>query len=265
MMKKSLFRAHPLTLSLLAMSTASAYAADKGASDETAVEPTSVRWGLGVAVNIRKSIYDGVGTRSMALPLVRYDGDVVHVSGNQIDVTAPSVGAVKFSLHAELPVGEGYKSVDSPQLAGMADRRSAVMVGVNSTLQCELADLMLAWLKSASGGSHGSAARFGAEHAFRMAPMTQLVPHVAVSSFDRRYVDYFYGVTAAEATSIRPFYAGKSARAFEFGVRLQHAIDLRHRFQVDVSNTRYGDGITASPIVAKSLEATVKVGYSYSF
>lgn len=139
------------------------------------------------------------------------------------------------------------------------------MVGVASSLQCELADLMLTWLKSASGGSHGSAARFGAEHAFRMAPMTQLVPHVAVSSFDRQYVDYFYGVTAAEATSTRPFYAGKSARALEFGVRLQHAIDLRHRFQVDVSNTRYGNGITASPIVAKSLETTVKVGYSYSF
>lgn len=121
-MKKSLCGAHPLALALLVMSTASACAADKGASDQTAVEPTSVRWGLGVAVNVRKSIYDGVGTRSTALPLVRYDGDVVHVSGNQIDVTAPSVGAVKLSLHAELPIGEGYKGIDSPQLAGMADR-----------------------------------------------------------------------------------------------------------------------------------------------
>lgn len=264
-MKKSHnYRLHKFVLLVLLVSTASAEAADVGAPHLSTAPQEAVRWGLGVGVDVKRSLYDGVGTRSTALPLIQFEGDLVRVFGNRLDVNLSSVGPVKLSLRTQFPVGEGYKGSDSPQLAGMGERKGAVLVGVASSWRCELVDFMLAWLKSAGGHNRGAMIRLGAEHAFGIGPTT-LVPHLEVSSYDRSYVDYFYGVTSAEATASRSAYQGRGARSTQLGIRVQQALDLHQRIFVDVSSTRYGNGITDSPIVSRTVEPSVKVGYSYTF
>jgi outer membrane protein len=251
----------PAALAALLFVTMAAHAAEP----EGGVDADEARWGLGLGVAVKKSLYAGVGNKSSILPLLAYDSKRIRLFGNQLDVKLPSYGPVSFSLRTQFSIGQGYEASDAAALQGMDKRKGAIYVGAASTWRNEVANLSLSWLKDVSGNSRGSVLRLGVERALRLGPTIEIVPHAGWSSYDRKHVDYYYGVKASEATEARALYQGRATSALQFGVRYQQALAPQQRIFVDVSSTRYGAGITDSPIVVRKSEPAVRLGYSYSF
>ena len=78
-------------------------------------------------------------------------------------------------------------------------------------------------------------------------------------------MDYYYGVRQSEATSARPAYEGKSTTETEVGVRFIYLLASNQRLILDVNDTRWGSGISKSPLVDRTSTPGLLLGYTYAF
>jgi MipA family protein len=90
-------------------------------------------------------------------------------------------------------------------------------------------------------------------------------PYVTAHRLDQKYVDYYYGVRAAEATAGRAAYVAKGGVNVDIGLRTMYQFDEHHSMMLDVSTTRLAKQIKASPLVDRSSTHRVILGYMYSF
>jgi outer membrane protein len=92
-----------------------------------------------------------------------------------------------------------------------------------------------------------------------------VMPYVTAHWLDKKYVDYYYGVRAAEATAGRAAYVGKGGVNVDVGLRTMYRFDEHHSMLLDVGITRLAKEIKASPLVDRSRTNRVILGYMYSF
>ena len=250
---------------LATLQAPAAWADDHEGADRGADEQDGSKWGLGVGASLKHSPYKGISTDNSYLPLVSYENKYVRLFGNVFDVKLPSAGLFDFSLRAKVALGEGYQASKSAYLSGMESRNGSIYLGGATTLHAGFADLSLDYLKDVSGNSKGSQLKLGIEHSFSFDRRYQVTPHASVTSLDAKYVDYYFGVKASEATAARPEYTGKSTTDAEFGVRFGYLITPHQRLLLDVTDTHWGSGISKSPLVDKTSTPGVLLGYIYSF
>jgi outer membrane protein len=228
----------------------------------TAPAPTS-SWGLGLAISSERETYRGEGNRNQVVPLLMYDSEYVRVFGNVVDLKLPSVAGVRFALRAKYSLGAGYEADDSPYLAGMAERKGGLWLGGAATWKTPALTLSAQWLK-AGGASKGQQFDLTAERSFGFGKL-QVTPHAGALWKDDKYVDYYFGVTAGEATATRPAYTGKATTDFNLGVRFDYALSRNQLILMDVSSTRRGSGASDSPLVDKDIVPSLRLGYLYRF
>lgn len=256
-------RVPSLAPAFLVSALAAALASPGARAAET--EEADGRWAAGLGGGASKSVYAGVGTRQAAFPFLSYEGRWLRLSGNQADLKWLPGAPLEVSLRLQLPVAEGYKASDSPALAGMAERKADVLAGVALRSRNQPVDLSLSWLRDVSGHSHGSTWKLGVERALPLGPGTSLVPHLAWLRLNDRHVDYYYGVSSREATATRRAFQGSATTAVEAGLKVNHALAPEQWLFVDLSLTRFGPGVTRSPIVARAGQPRVLLGYAHAF
>jgi outer membrane protein len=81
----------------------------------------------------------------------------------------------------------------------------------------------------------------------------------------KELVDYYYGVRAGEARNGRPTYAGRSATNASVGLTVDYKLNDHWHVLGGSEYVRLGDGITASPIIARNYEASVFSALLYRF
>ncbi len=221
--------------------------------------------GLGIGAWVHHSPYRDIANRAGVLPLVDYENRYLHLFGNEIDVKVVREGAFELAWRTKFAVGEGYKASDAIEFSGMDQRKGSINTGLVAAWRAPFAKLTADWLADVSGHSKGQGAKLEAEHAFRFAARFEITPRLAASWLDRKYVDYYYGVKPSEATQARPAYAGRSTTNLEAGVRLGYLIDKHQRVLFDVDATRWGEGITESPLVGRKTTPGARIGYLYRF
>ena len=170
-----------------------------------------------------------------------------------------------FGLVAKLFGGGGYEASDSPALAGMAERKSGVWAGVKMEWENDLADVKLELLGDTSGKSKGQRVVLGLERKWMLGPSVMLVPQVGVEWVDKKYVDYYYGVRAGEATTERAAYVGKATVNPEISLAGVYRFDRQQSLMLNVGVKSLGKEIKNSPIVGRSTENRVMLGYMYRF
>ncbi|MBV8624152.1 MAG: MipA/OmpV family protein, partial [Herbaspirillum sp.] len=79
------------------------------------------------------------------------------------------------------------------------------------------------------------------------------------------YVDYYFGVRQNEVTAQRAFYQGSSTANLVGGLRTDLRMTQSQSLFLDLRLTRYGSGITDSPLVDRNHAAAVRAGYLYRF
>ncbi|MFJ3046319.1 MipA/OmpV family protein [Herbaspirillum chlorophenolicum] len=257
-------------LSLLAACIAAALLLPTAHAQENA--PTSVpqredsqaaQWSLGLAAGTEQSPYRGYGNKTRALPLLMYNGRYFQFMGTTADLKLGTLGPVGFTLRAKY-TDDGYEGSDAPILNGMEKRKGSFWVGANAIWRNPYADLSLEWLTDASGNSGGQTLKLRAEHQFKAGNFT-LAPYLGINWMSSDYVDYYFGVRQNEATAQRAAYQGSSTANLIGGLRTGYRLTPSQSLFLDVHVTRYGSGITDSPLVDRSSAAGVRAGYLYRF
>jgi len=220
-------------------------------------------WGAGLIAGFGKKAYRDFDDKAMVLPLITYENSWVSLMGPRLDFKLPPVGDLSFRLRVQY-TGEGYEADDSPYFEGMDKRKAGVWVGGAALWRNPIANLSAEALGDVSGHSKGAVFKLQADHRFQFGA-TDITPRVAVIGLDGKYVDYYYGVKGSEARADRAAHGGEGTVNVEAGLRLGHVLAQRHIVFVDMSVTRLGSGITDSPLVDRSTEGGVRLGYLYRF
>lgn len=245
-------RAGVLALGLLTLFSAQA--------DE---ERQGSQWGLGLVTLYDRKPYRSFDNKAKVLPFIFHESRWVSLIGPTLDLKLLSTESLSFSARLHY-AGDGYEADDSPYLAGMAERKSSFWAGGASSLNTGLATVSVELLGDASGKSKGKRASLSIEREFKAGDF-DVTPRLALHRFDGKYVNYYYGVRADEATPTRGYYLGKAATNVEAGVRIGYSLAPQHQLSLDLSTTRLGAGIKASPLVERSRQDGVRIGYLYLF
>jgi len=86
----------------------------------------------------------------------------------------------------------------------------------------------------------------------------RIAPHFDIDYLSSKDVDYYYGVLPNEVTLSRAAYNGKSTFNFVLGTEVDWSLTPRQTIRAEFGVTRYGSGITNSPIVDKKASPSVK-------
>lgn len=236
-----------------------------------AAAPTS-SWALGIGAVAFDKAYAGIDREYLPLPFVQYENRWLSIAGPQVGFKLLSLDpAPAHTLNLDLVVrydGSGYDDDDiddTPILAGMRERKSGVWAGARIEWKSRWADLSAEALGDASGNSKGKRFNLGVERTWHIGERVTITPRLTASWQDDKYVDYYYGVRADEARAGRAAYRGESGVNAEAGLRAMYMFDRRHSILVDLEVSRLADEIRDSPLVDRSTENRVLVGYLYRF
>ena len=226
-------------------------------------------WGLGIGVMSSQEPYKGMDRETKVLPMLSYENRYVRVFGPSIEGKLPPV---KFGESQRLDFRiaiqrhmNGYDNDDAPIFSGMQERKQSFWAGVKVKWQTGVVDLTGEWSGDISSNSKGQRVKLGVEKTWRLGGAVMLTPFVAVNWQDKKYVDYYYGVRSEEAVAGRPAYAGRAATNPELGLRAMYRFDAHNSLLLAASVTSLDKGIKESPLVDRSTETKVMLGYSYRF
>lgn len=220
-------------------------------------------WSLGVGVASFDRPYRGDSREHKVLPFLVYESERISVRMNQADLKVASMGSLTLKLRGRYAFGEGYKPADSDYLTGMAKRKGSAWFGAAADWQTPLVNLH-AELLATPMHSKGRRVTVGLDRRFSLGHFG-LTPRLNATWLDRDYVDYYYGVRSSEATLARPAYSGSSTRNVELGLQASYEVTPRQSVILDVSTTRFGGGITASPLVDRSRQDSASIRYLVRF
>lgn len=237
----------------------------QGATDG---EPSST-WALGVGVISKQQPYTDIDRDNQVFPLLQYENKYVQIFGPQIGFKLPGLDIgesqrLNFSIVGKYD-GSGYEAKDARILRGMDERKGGIWVGAEVEWKNELADVKAAWLTDASSHSKGQKFSLGVEKTWHFGEHMMLTPRVEASWHDKKYIDYYYGVTDSEARADRLAYTGKAGTSAEVGVRGIYMFDQTHSLFMDVSVSSLPKEIKDSPLVDSSTENRILLGYIYRF
>jgi outer membrane protein len=257
-----------VALAVLLGGAVSTAAAQQTSSGGPADGPQDTEWGLGIGVIAKQDAYRGIKRDTMAVPVLRFENEYVEFFGLSLEVKLSSLqlgerSRIKFGLVGKADLS-GYEAKDAPILAGMTERKDGLWVGAKAEWENELVDVSAEWTADASGHSKGRKVSLGFKKDRRLGQHAMVTPYVTVHRLDRKYVDYYYGVRADEATVGRAAYVGQGGVNVDIGLRTMYRFDEHHSMLLDVSITRLAKQIKASPLVDRSSTNKVILGYVYA-
>lgn len=232
-------------------------------ADSPQEESNASKWGVGIFAGSEKTPYRGFDNKTNALPMLTYENQWVRVFGPGVDVKMGSAGPFSFELTAKYS-GDGYKASDSTYLQGMDTRDGSIWLGGRVNWKNELANLSAELLGDGSGNSKGQQFKLGVDKHFQLGSI-HLVPRLEINWQDQKYVDYYYGVKASEANAGRAAYVGESGVSTELGLRVSYVVAPKHTVFMDLSATALPTSIKNSPLVDRSTQSAIRLGYLYSF
>lgn len=263
--------AHAAAAGLLAwaLSAPLAARADGPHGDDGQARPgAGPGFALGIGLMSSQKPYLGIDRDNTVLPLVRYENRWVRVMGPGVEFKLPGLalgGAQRLDFGLLLGYDfNGYKPGDAPILAGMDTRHAGLAAGARLGWRSGLADVGVRWLGDASGHHHGQRLELGVEKNLRFGA-TMLEPRLKATWLDSKYVDYYYGVRPSEAIVGRAAYTGAATVNVELGARAVYLFDRHHSVFTDLAVTRLGAAIKDSPLVGRTTENRVGMGYMFRF
>ncbi|OUY06404.1 hypothetical protein CAP51_13370 [Acinetobacter populi] len=245
--------------SLFIFGTSNAYSASESSNPDK-----KSTLALGVGGVVVQKVYQDMDTDNVFFPVVNYDNKWINVSVPKLDVKLYTNESLSLRARARYS-GDGYESKDSPYLMGMDERKSSIWLGGALEWKTDIANVSAELLSDASGNSKGSRAKVLVDRRFAMGQFG-LTPRLGVEFFDKKYVDYYYGVKSTEVTANRAAYKGDSGSSVEVGMRMDYVISPHHSVFLDAGATLFDKSITDSPIVDDGTsQYVIGLGYLYRF
>lgn len=225
-------------------------------------------WGAGVGVASTQKPYKDMSRDMTPVPLLYFENEHLYFFGTEAEIKLPPLTfnetqRINFGLIGWYD-GSGYDADDASILDGMAKRKSGFWGGAKAEWQSPWVNISADWTHDLSGNSKGQRVNIGAKRTWKMGEFS-LTPRVVATWHDKKYVDYYYGVQADEARDWRPAWQGDSSLSAEFGLRSVYQFSSHHSLILDLEATRLATEVKDSPLVDRSTEDRIFLGYLYRF
>jgi len=224
---------------------------------------TTSQWAIGIGVGTQNRPYRDADSETRVLPLLIFENRWVRVAGLGAELKLYNDGPFSLGLAARYSLS-GYESDDAPILNGMDERKGGLWVGPTAGWRTGFGNFTAELLGDASGHSKGTQVKLGVDQPFPMGDF-RFTPRLATIWRDAKYVDYYYGVEAHEVHAGRPLYEGRSTTDYELGLRTDYRITPNHSVFLDLSATGFGKAVKDSPLVDRTTQTSVRLGYVYRF
>ena len=228
-----------------------------------AQQPDTPRWTVGALVIDRDAPYRDLDEGLLAVPLVRFEGERAYLRGLRGAVRLFESPGYELAVFGQVRL-EGYDSEDSPYLAGMADRRASLDLGVASTWTSQrFGALELSAAADALDRSGGYELAAAWTVRFTAGAWTFL-PSASMRWQDERMVDYYYGVRASEAVVGRAAYSANAAVTPEVSLLATRPLGERWSLFARASHARLPSEVRDSPLVDRNGTTSLFLGVGYS-
>lgn len=218
----------------------------------------------GAGAVISTSPYDGVKTKTLALPFLSGEYKNFYVQGIEAGYRFFKNDAWVLSAVIS-PRFMGYSSEDSAVLGGMEDRKRSMDAGLKADYQLPqglvLSGKVLADVLSRSDGmEYDLSLRRPVKGSIFL-----FVPSAGVRYQDRSLVDYYYGVRDDEVRSGRPAYVPRGSLNPFADVIFTCGISQKLVVVTMLGVESLGRKIRKSPIVDESYVVSAAAGLTYRF
>lgn len=233
-------------------------------------QPPSFSWGFLVAGITQQQPYTGIKRFNFGIPLPYFENKWVQLLGPRLDVKAHEFKwgkdqELSFGVGVDLFGFNGYKPTDAPILNGMEQRKNGIFAGPFAKWKNPFATVTAEWMLDASRNSKGQRFSVGVERGFGIGQRIMVTPGLSLTSLNGKYADYYYGVRAAEVRPDRPAYLAKSTMNVDFSVRTDYMLSQKQGIFGALQFTGLGTSIKDSPLVDRSNETMIIVGYLFRF
>ena len=255
----------PLLMCLLLLAAGIARASDDDPQEQlakAAATDQGAGWILGGGVAVTNPGYVGYSRQITPFPLVFYHYGRFFFAGVSAGYLLINGEHYRFSLGVQ-PWINRLSASDSPQLAGIQTRQWTLAGGANLDLFGEWGRAEIGVAHDLLGRNDGTELNAGYQYSFH-AGGWGFTPGFGLRWQDSNLVDYYYGVSPAEARPGRPAYSpGSSTNPYlSFGVST--SLSEHWQFRGNIQYTRFGSAIHDSPIVDRSGSPTFFIGFVYN-
>lgn len=255
----------PATLLALCVPTFSAFANERiDLQTETAIPRSGNLYGIGIGVLPATSGSDEL--RAMVLPVIQASyGERFYINALRAGVWLADSDdrRLRFGLAADARYG--WKAEDGRRTRGMDDRDFSVDIGPALRWQTDYGTLNAQWGFDAGSASKGQSAQLQFVRALVRGPGLRLNGLVGITWNDRRMNDYYFGVSAREATPDRPAYRASAGTQLQAGINGAWPVGNRGSVLFGLMATRLGNAQADSPIVETRIQPLAYAGYGWTF
>lgn len=222
---------------------------------------------LGGALRSRGGMYRDA-TRSLSeewdlVPLLVYDGPHLFLRGLEAGLHIVRGDEVGLNLLMRYRF-EGLDPEMDPFYEGLEPREHTVDAGVELVFGRGDGEFRLSWLTDTLDRHDGSSLEFTYSRTIEYGHWA-LSPFLTWSYYDRDLTDYYYGVSAAEASPDRPRYRPGSSHWLSTGVAASRRLSDRVEVFANAGLGSADASVTDSPLVADDYRLSAFVGASYVF
>lgn len=220
---------------------------------------------LGLGVVYAQNIYAGIDNKLQPFPLVNLFYNNFFLQSTTAGYTFYRDPELSFAAVMQPQFG-GYDASDSDALAGMRDTSYLLNTGAQLGYRLEPLSFSLSALHDITGRSAGNSANIKLAASVPLEDKRLvLIPSISALWEDCHITNYYYGVSAGEATLTRPAYTPSSALNINYALTLKYHLSEHWGSTVGYLLTAYGDEIAESPIVSRKYASSGLAGISYIF
>lgn len=161
---------------------------------------------LGPGVSLENGHYQGVRETISITPIARIEYLPFYLYETYAGLFFYQYNNFYLSGSLHYALDDGYDVKDSPIFLGMKDRKKTVYLGPSLFYEVTGYVIELSLRRDILGHSKGLKGLLGGSKEFLLTSKITLNPEVGFIFNDNRVMDYYYGVTASEATATRFYY-----------------------------------------------------------
>lgn len=231
---------------------------------ETPIPRSKNLYGFGVAVLPKTSGSDEF--RVLALPIINANyGDRFYINALQAGVWLVDSNDKRLRFGFATQARFGWDADDGKLTRGMNNRDFTIDLGPAIRWQTNYGTFNAQWGFDVGGASHGQTVELQYIKNLIRGNTFKLNGSMSATWNNNKFNDYYFGVSANEASASRPAYASESGTEFRIGLNGSYAVYQDHFILFGGSITRLSNEQANSPIVETRMQPFAYLGYSIAY
>jgi Outer membrane protein V len=221
---------------------------------------------VSLAGRVSVTPYKSYDTQWTPLPMVGYESKYAYVRGYTAGFKMINLDFVEFSVFGGYD-GTSFDPADSSdkRLRRLSDRYSSAVAGLDLRLRTPYGMLHASGAQDVLGNSNGRSGTIGYMNSLEYGDL-ELIPSVGLQWSDRKYNDYYYGVSNNEAykSGLEPYDSGSGFSPY-VGLTIGYSLTEAWEFFCNCEFVFLNNAVKDSPMVGRTNTYSFTAGFSYTF